>query len=64
MKKDLNIQGKKRILVTYTKGRRGKDGVRKRVTFKGSIIGSDVSQLNLSVVQYGPKKLQETEEAN
>lgn len=57
MKKDLSIAGKKRILVSYNSGRKGKNGIRRRVTFRGNIIGSDISQLNLVVTQYGTKPL-------
>ncbi len=57
MKKDLQIAGRKRILRIYNKGKRAKDGYRKRVTFRGSVIGADVSQLNLQVTQYGPEPL-------
>ncbi len=62
MKKDLSIMGKKRILITYNKGRKGKNGVRKRVTFRGNTIGSDISQLNLVITQYGTKPLDAKEE--
>jgi small subunit ribosomal protein S6e len=62
MKKDLSILGKKRILITYNKGRKGKNGVRKRVTFRGNTIGSDISQLNLAITQYGTKPLEAKEE--
>ncbi|WP_337860297.1 30S ribosomal protein S6e [Ferroplasma sp.] len=62
MKKDLSILGKKRILITYNKGRKGKNGIRKRVTFRGNIIGSDISQLNLVVTQYGATSLEAKEE--
>jgi len=62
MKKDLSILGKKRILITYNKGRKGKSGVRKRVTFRGNTIGSDISQLNLVITQYGTKPLEAKEE--
>jgi small subunit ribosomal protein S6e len=62
MKKDLSIAGKKRILVSYNSGRKGKNGIRKRVTFRGNIIGSDISQLNLVVTQYGTKPLDAAEE--
>ncbi|EQB71529.1 MAG: hypothetical protein AMDU4_FER2C00165G0031 [Ferroplasma sp. Type II] len=63
MKKDLSIAGKKRILITYNKGRKGKNGIRKRVTFRGNIIGSDISQINLVVTQYGTKPLEAKEES-
>ena len=62
MKKDLSIMGKKRILITYNKGRKGKNGVRKRVTFRGNTLGSDISQLNLVITQYGTKPLDAKEE--
>ena len=62
MKPDLFMAGKKRILVTYTKGARAKRGVRKRVTFRGAVIGSDISQINLVVTQYGTSPLEKPEE--
>lgn len=58
MKHDLQISGKKRILKTFSSGRRAKIGYRKRVTFRGAIIGPDVAQLNLKIVQYGPNPLE------
>ncbi|AAT43176.1 30S ribosomal protein S6e [Picrophilus oshimae] len=62
MKKDLPIAGKKRILITYTHGRKGKNGIRKRVTLRGNIVGSDISQLNMIITQYGPQPLEKPEE--
>lgn len=61
MKQDLQISGRKRILRIYNKGKRAKTGYRKRVTFRGSVIGADVSQLNLKVTQYGPEPLEGAE---
>jgi small subunit ribosomal protein S6e len=58
MKPDLFIQGKKRILVSYKKGNRGKSGLRERVSFRGAIVGPDISQLNFVVTQYGPTPLE------
>ena len=58
MKSDLQISGRKRILRIYNRGKRAKDGYRKRVTFRGSIIGPDISQLNLKIIQYGPTPLE------
>ncbi len=58
MKSDLQISGRKRILRIYNRGKRSKDGYRKRVTFRGSIIGPDISQLNLKIIQYGPTPLE------
>lgn len=62
MKSDLQISGKKKILRIYSSGRRAKNGKRKRVSFRGSIIGTDIAQLNLKVTQYGPKSLEPKEE--
>lgn len=62
MRSDLQIQGKKRILKTYTEGKFAKNGKRKRVTVRGSIIGTDIAQLNLKITQYGPNPI-EGEEA-
>jgi len=59
MRSALQTQGKKQILVSYKKGYRGKNGIRKRITVRGSIIGSDISQINLKIVQYGPTPLEE-----
>ncbi|MCL4437766.1 MAG: 30S ribosomal protein S6e [Candidatus Thermoplasmatota archaeon] len=60
MKKDLQISGKKRILRTFDTGKKAKNGYRKRVTFRGAIIGPDIAQLNLKVIQYGPTSLEES----
>lgn len=62
MRPDLPIAGKKKILVTYKEGKRGKSGLRKRITQRGSVIGTDIAQLNLKVMQYGPKALDEEQE--
>ncbi len=61
MKKDLAIAGRKRILVSYKTGRKGKEGIRKRITFRGNIIGSDISQLNMVITQYGEAPLEPVE---
>jgi small subunit ribosomal protein S6e len=58
MKSDLQISGRKRILRIFNKGKRAKNGYRKRVTFRGSIVGADIAQLNLKVTQYGPNPLE------
>lgn len=60
MRSDLNIQGKKKLLIPYTKGERGKKGVRRKITFRGSIIGPDIAQLNLVIVQYGPAPIEDS----
>ncbi len=62
MKKDLSMIGKKRILIAYSSGRKGKNGIRKRVTFRGNIIGSDISQINVVITQYGTQPLEPEEE--
>ncbi len=62
MKPDLFIQGKKRILVKYTRGEDKKKGLRERVTFRGAIVGPDISQLNFVVTQYGPGPMEVPEE--
>ncbi|BAB60440.1 ribosomal protein small subunit S6 [Thermoplasma volcanium GSS1] len=59
MRPDLQTQGKKQILVKYTSGYRGKNGIRKRITARGSIIGSDITQINLKITQYGPTPIEE-----
>lgn len=62
MKGDLPISGKKRILRTYSKGKRAKTGKRKRVTFRGNIIGTDITQINLAITQFGPGSLEPAKE--
>ncbi len=62
MRPDLAISGKKKVLVTYKAGRRGKSGIRRRLTLRGSIIGTDIAQLNLKVTQYGPGPIVEAQE--
>ncbi len=59
MRRDLGLMGKKKILVTYKRGSRAKKGIRKRITFRGAIVGSDISQLNLMIIQYGPNPIDE-----
>ncbi len=59
MRKDLPIMGKKRLLIVYDKGEKAKKGIRKRVTFRGNTIDSDIAQLNLIITQYGTKPLEE-----
>ncbi len=59
MRSDLPMQGKKQILITYRKGYRGKNGIKKRITVRGSIISNDITQINLMVTQYGPNPIAE-----
>ncbi|MHB1506960.1 MAG: S6e family ribosomal protein [Cuniculiplasma sp.] len=63
MKPDLFVSGKKRILIKYRDGERKKRGIRQRVTFRGNIIGPDISQLNFIINQYGPDPLDKAEES-
>ena len=37
----------------------GKEGKRKRVTVRGAIVGTDIAQLNLKIIQYGPNPVEE-----
>ena len=60
MRKDLALQGKKKLLTPYGTGERGKKGVRRKITFRGSLIGPDIAQLNLVIVQYGPGTIEES----
>ncbi|MGC8609078.1 MAG: 30S ribosomal protein S6e [Thermoplasmata archaeon] len=59
MRSDLPMQGKKQILITYRKGYRGKNGIKKRITVRGSVISNDITQINLMVTQYGPNPIAE-----
>ncbi|MCL5804831.1 MAG: 30S ribosomal protein S6e [Candidatus Thermoplasmatota archaeon] len=59
MRSDLQLAGKKKILKTYTSGKFGKEGKRKRVTVRGAIVGTDIAQLNLKIIQYGPNPVEE-----
>ncbi|MEM0158038.1 MAG: 30S ribosomal protein S6e [Thermoplasmataceae archaeon] len=63
MKKDLQVQGKKRILRTYEIGRRSKSGLRKRVTYRGALLGTDIAQINLKILQYGPNPIEPAEQS-
>ncbi len=60
MRQDLNQQGKRKLLIPYGSGERGKKGIRRRVTFRGAIVGPDIAQLNLVIVQYGPSAIEES----
>lgn len=55
MKGDLAGAGRKRIYVTVDR----KKGSRKKITRRGNIVTSDISQLNLKIVKEGSKKLEE-----
>ncbi|MBL7148037.1 MAG: 30S ribosomal protein S6e [Nanoarchaeota archaeon] len=60
MRYDLNIQGRKRILLT--KGpcvKIKRKGMRKRKTVRGNIITPVISQINLKVLKVGDKKIEE-----
>ncbi len=61
MRKDLPLPGKRRILLTYHSGQRKKDGLRRRLTVRGSQISSDNTQINVKIIQYGPNPIEEAE---
>ena len=58
---DLNMAGRKRILLTKGPGVRikGKDGTRKRKTVVGNILSPSIAQINLKTLKYGSKPLDE-----
>ena len=60
MRKDLNLQGKRKLLIPYGTGERGKKGIRRKITFRGAIVAPDIAQLNLLITQYGPNEIGET----
>jgi len=60
MKPTLQILGRKKVLLKHGVGFRSKRrGMIKRKSVRGSVIGTDVAQLNLVVTKYGEKKLAE-----
>ena len=60
MRYDLNIQGRKKILLT--KGpcvNIKRKGMRKRKTVRGNIVTPIISQINLKILKFGDKKVEE-----
>ena len=61
MRRDLPGMRRKRILVSYSTGFRPKHpGVRSRRMARGNTVGPDVSQINLRVVKYGAKSVEDS----
>ena len=59
MKKDLDISGKKQILMSKGVGLKSSvKGFRKKKTIHGSRIGDDVAQLNVKVIKAGSEPLE------
>jgi len=57
---DLNLAGRKRILLTKGPGVKGlKKGTRKRKTVVGNILNPGLAQINLKTVKYGSKAIDE-----
>ncbi|MDG6221025.1 MAG: 30S ribosomal protein S6e [Candidatus Thermoplasmatota archaeon] len=60
MRGDLPGMRRKKILVSHSRGFRPEHpGVRKRRMLRGNTIGPDISQINLKVVKYGAKGIEE-----
>ncbi len=60
MRPDLPGPRRKRVLVAGGTGfRPRKKGVRRRKTLRGNAVGPDTVQLNLKIVTYGPKSIQD-----
>lgn len=60
MRRDLPGTGTKRIIATRGTGfRRKKKGLRKKVTFCGNTVSPTIVQLNMKVVGYGPRPMDE-----
>ncbi len=60
MRPDLPGPRRKRVLVSGGTGFRPKKrGLRRRKTLRGNAVGPDTVQLNLKIVTYGPKSIQD-----
>ena len=61
MRSDIESSKRKRILSTKTTGLKIKrKGMRKRKNFAGNTISERTAQINLKVIKYGSKSLEET----
>lgn len=59
MKHDLNIDGKKKLLLSKGVGLRSTiAGFRKKKTVHGSIVGDSIAQLNVKVIKAGSETLE------
>ena len=60
MRGDLDGNQRRKILMKDSVGFIPvRDGQRKRKLVRGRIISSDISQVNLKVIDYGPKSIEE-----
>ena len=63
MRKDVHGTGRKAVLIGSGPGIRKKSlkykGERRRKTVRGNTVAEDIAQLNLKIVKYGEKKLEE-----
>lgn len=60
MRPDLPGPRRKRVLVSGGPGfRSDKGGLRRRKTLRGNTVGPDTVQLNLKIVTYGPKSIED-----
>ncbi|RLF50074.1 MAG: 30S ribosomal protein S6e [Thermoplasmata archaeon] len=60
MRWDISGPGRRRVLVSESTGFHPKDrGVRRRRLLRGNTISSDISQINMKIVKYGPKSIED-----
>ena len=60
MRGDIEGSQRRRLLMTNSVGFTPvKDGQRKRKLIRGKNLSGDISQINLKVVEYGPKTIEE-----
>lgn len=60
MKKNIPGTGRKRILAKGGVGFKSKKGgKKKKKTFRGNTVSDEINQINLKVIEHGPKKIPE-----
>ena len=60
MRSDLEIHGRKKVLLVSGTGAKPKDsGIKQRKTIRGNQLSTDISQINLKVSTYGQKSVEE-----
>jgi len=63
MRKDVHGTGRKAVLIGSGPGIKKKNlkykGERRRKTVRGNTVAEDIAQLNIKIVKYGEKKLEE-----
>jgi small subunit ribosomal protein S6e len=60
MRGDISGNQRRRLLLTDSVGFTPvKDGQRKRKLIRGKNLSGDISQINLKVIEYGPKSIEE-----